>query len=206
MCTLPTHTSWGCGFARAKKNAPPPVCTSPASCVGAHAHTLRAASASASRPRRSSTSRGTATRHPSQPAAAKARRPTRPSAAAASGDTSRKHAPEAPSSAGSTRLTRTYGRSASSSAHSASNSARFRRDTSTSMLPPHDSPTSWARAVEAWKRSRLACCDPSRQSSAVWMTLPSMQPPDTDPAMPPRSLTAITDPGTRGEDPQVFVT
>ena len=74
------------------------------------------------------------------------------------------------------------------------------------MLPPHDSPTSWARAVDAWNRSRLAPWRPSRQSSAAWMTLPSTQPPDTDPAMPPRSLTAITDPGTRGDEPQVFVT
>ena len=103
-------------------------------------------------------------------------------------------------------LTRTYARSASSSARSTSNNDRSKRETSTSTFPPHDKPTSWARAVDAWNLSKLALRDPSRQSSAVFTTLPSMQPPDTDPAMPPPSLTAITEPAARGEEPQVFVT
>ena len=77
--------------------------------------------------------------------------------------------------------------------------------TNTSMLPPHDRPTSWARRVEAWNFSREERC-PSRQSSATWAMAPSMQPPDTDPAMRPSAVTAMQAPGTRGDEPQVLVT
>lgn len=73
------------------------------------------------------------------------------------------------------------------------------------MLPPQDRPTSWARRVEAWNFSKEERRLPAH-SMATWATAPSMQPPETEPARRPSSATAMTDPGTRGEEPQVFVT
>ena len=225
-CTPPTHTSLGSGFVRQKKKSPAAWRTWPATSVAGTASTCAATSASVPEESASSVSREASSRQPSCPGTGCGRSPARPMAAGDAADTRRRHVPGAacraraeasrpsaasgprPSAAApaaSIRQTRTYARSASSSPHSTSNSVRSRAPTNTSTLPPQESPTSWARAVEAWNFSRRAGI-PSRQSSAVCTTLPSIHPPDTDPAMPPSSLTAMTDPHARGDDPQVFTT
>src|SRR3954469_16557909 len=77
--------------------------------------------------------------------------------------------------------------------------------TNTLTLPPQASPTSQARSCVTPKSS--SCGTPeSIVFIAASATAPSIQPPDTDPAILPDLVTAIWLPAGRGELPQVSVT
>src|SRR5262249_34325805 len=77
--------------------------------------------------------------------------------------------------------------------------------TTPSLAPPPESRTCRASASATPKWSGRGA-PVFKTPAAAWATAPSTQPPLTEPAIPPRSETAIRAPTPRGAEPQVWMT
>src|ERR1044071_5580819 len=69
------------------------------------------------------------------------------------------------------------------------------------MVPPHVRPTAKASSSEYPNVHSFGVPSPASTSKASVSIAPSTQPPETDPATSPASLTAIAAPGSRGLEP-----